>query len=155
MPSLLRLLTLGTMLALGAVSATGALAADKEQVLKDREALMKEQGHQWLAIRSYLQDKADQAAALAATASLSKSLPTVPNFFPPGSEGANPDGKYAPKPEVWSKHDEFLAADKKVGDQVAALDAAIKSGDKVKAAAAFADLKFCAACHDTFRAKLQ
>jgi cytochrome c556 len=148
-------LGLAAALAIATTGATGAPAADKEQLLKDREALMKDQGRQWVAVRNYIQDKADQAAALAATASLIKSLPTVPNFFPPGSEGANPDGKYGPKPEVWSKHDEFLAADKKVADQVAALDAAIRSGDKAKATAEFADLKVCAACHDTFRAKLQ
>ena len=42
-----------------------------------------------------------------------------------------------------------------MADQVAALDAAVKSGDKAKVAAAFKDLKVCGACHDTFRAKLQ
>ena len=40
----LRLLALGTVLALGAVDATGALAADKEQVIKDRQAVMKSHG---------------------------------------------------------------------------------------------------------------
>ncbi len=133
----------------------GALALDKEQVIKDRQALMKEQGRQWLVIRNYTQGKSDQAAAISAVGSLTKSVPTVPDYFPPGTEGPNPDGKYGPKPEVWSEHDKFLAADKKVADQVAALGAALKSSDKAKVAAAFKDLDVCSGCHQTFRAKLQ
>jgi cytochrome c556 len=155
MRSSLKLLALSAMLALAAANSTGALAADKEQVIKDRQALMKDQARDWLAVKNYVEGKADQAAALSAVESLTKSMPTVPNYFPPGTEGPSPDGKYAPKPEVWSEHDKFLAADKKVGDQVTTLGAAIRSGDKPKVEAAFKDLNFCSGCHDTFRAKLQ
>ncbi|MFI4948663.1 MAG: c-type cytochrome [Alphaproteobacteria bacterium] len=152
---MLKLLALGAVFALGALNLPGALAVDKDQVIKDRQSLMKDQGRQWLVVRNYLEDKADQGAALAALASLTKSLPTVPNYFPPGTEGPDPDKKWAAKPEIWSEHDKFLAADKKVIDQVAALDAAVSSGDKAKAQAAFKDLAICSGCHETFRAKLQ
>jgi len=155
MRSSLKRLALGAMLAVGAASSTGALAADKEQVIKDRQALMKDQGREWIAVRNYVEGKADQAAALSAVESLAKSVPTVPNYFPPGTEGPAPEGKWATKPEVWTEHDKFLAATKKVGDQVAALDAAIRSGDKPKVEAAFKDLNVCNGCHETFRAKLQ
>ncbi|MGC2521327.1 MAG: cytochrome c, partial [Stellaceae bacterium] len=107
----LKLLALGAGLTLAAYS-PAALAADKEQVIKDRQTLMKDQGRQWLVIRNYIQGKADQSAAISALASLTKSIPTVPDYFPPGTEGPNPDGKWGPKPEVWSEHDKFLAADK-------------------------------------------
>ena len=155
MRSSLKLLALGATLTLGVACSTAALAADKEQVIKDRQALMKDQGRRWLVVRNYTQGKADQAAATSALASLIKSLPTVPDYFPPGTEGPNPDGKWGPKPEVWSERDKFLAADKTVADQVAALDAAVKSGDQPKVAAAFKDLDACSGCHKTFRAKLQ
>ena len=156
MRSSLKLLALGAMLALAAATnPTGALAADKEQVIKDRQALMKDQSREWLVVRNYVEGKADQAAALSAVESLAKSVPTVPNYFPPGTEGPAPDGKWATKPEVWSEHDKFLAATKKVAGQVAALDAAIRSGDKPKVEAAFKDLNTCNGCHETFRAKLQ
>ena len=155
MRSSLKVLAFGAMLALGAASSTGALAADKEQVIKDHQALMKDQGREWIAVRNYVEGKADQAAALSAVESLAKSVPTVPNYFPPGTEGPAPEGKWATKPEVWTEHDKFLAATKKVGDQVAALDAAIRSGDKPKVDAAFKDLNTCNGCHETFRAKLQ
>ena len=155
MRSSLKLLALGAVLAIAAVSSTGALAVDKDQVLKDRQAAMKEQGRQLIVVRNYLEDKADQAAALAALDSLTKSVPTVPNLFPPGTEGEAPEGKWGSKPEIWSEHDKFLAATKKVGDQIAALNVAVKSGDKAKAQATFKDIGFCSGCHDTFRAKLQ
>lgn len=155
MRSYLKLLALGAAVAFVAAYSTAVLAADKEQVIKDRQAFMKDQGRQWLVVRNYIQGTADQAAATSAVESLTKSVPKVLDYFPPDTGGPAPDGKFGTKPEIWSEHDKFLEADKKVADQVAALGAAVKSGDKDKVAAAFKDLKFCNACHDTFRAKLQ
>jgi len=155
MRSSLKLLALGAVLAIGMANSPCALAVDKDQVLKDRQAAMKDQGRQMVIVRNYLEDKADQAAALAALDSLAKSLPTVPNLFPPGTEGPAPEEKWGSKPEIWSEHDKFLAADKKVADQIAALAAEVKSGDKAKAQALFKDIGFCSGCHETFRAKLQ
>jgi cytochrome c556 len=132
-----------------------APAQDKDKIIAERQNVMKDQGRQWLVVRNYLEGKADQAAALSAAESLTKSVPTVPNYFPPGTEGPSPDGKWAAKPEIWSEHDKFLAAVKKVGDQVAVLDVALRGGDKAKVEAAFKDLNLCNACHETFRAKLQ
>ena len=145
MRSSLKLLALGAALAFGAAYSTAALAADKEQVIKDRQAFMKDQGRQWLVIRNYTQGKADQAAAEAAVESLTKSVAKVPDYFPPDTGGPAPDGKWGTKPEIWSEHDKFLEADKKVADQVAALGVAVKSGDKDKVAAAFKDLNMAAA----------
>jgi cytochrome c556 len=155
MRSSFRLFALSAVLAFAAFSSPIALAVDKDQVLKDRQAAMKDQGRQLVIVRNYLEDKADQAAALAALESLAKSVPTVPNLFPPGTEGEAPEGKWASKPEIWSEHDKFLAATKKVADQIAALAVDVKSGDKAKAQAVFKEIGFCSGCHDTFRAKLQ
>jgi len=79
----------------------------------------------------------------------------VQDYLPPGTAGPAPDGKFGTKPEVWTEHDKFLAANKKVADQVAVLADAVKSGDKAKTAAAFKELDVCNACHQDFRAKLQ
>jgi cytochrome c556 len=55
------------VIAVLAIGAAGmAMAADNEQVIKDRQDAMKEQGRQWVVIRNYTEGKADQAAALAA-----------------------------------------------------------------------------------------
>jgi cytochrome c556 len=146
---------LDAALILGAACSTAALAADKEQVIKDRQTFMKDQGRQWLVLRNYTQGKADQAAAVSAVESLTKSVPKTPDYFPPDTGGPAPGGKWGTKPEVWSEHEKFLAADRKVADQVAVLAAAVKSGDRAQAMAAFKDLNACAACHQDFRAKLQ
>jgi cytochrome c556 len=140
---------------IGVAASTAVLAVDKEQVIKDRQTFMKNQGRQWLVVRNYIQGKADEAAATSAVESLTKSVQKVPDYFPSDTGGPAPGGKWGTKPEVWSEHDKFLAADRKVADQVAVLEAAVKSGDKAKAAAAFKDLDACAACHQDFRTKLQ
>ena len=51
----------------GASVPVAALAADKDQVIKDRQALMKDQIRQWLVVRNYIQGKADQAQAASAS----------------------------------------------------------------------------------------
>jgi len=147
---------LGTVLTIAVAStAFSASALDKDAVIRDRQAFMKDQIRQWLVVRNFIQGKADQAQAISAVISLTKSVPMVPDHFPPGTAGPSPDGKFGTKPEVWSQHDKFLAANKKVSDQVAVLAAAVKSGDKAKTEAAFKELDACNACHQDFRAKLQ
>ena len=150
-----RLLAICTMLAIGAAGSIGVLAADKDKVIADRQDFMKRQVREWVVVRNYVQGSADQQAATAAADNLVKLVPMIPDHFPPGTEGPTPDGKYGTKPEVWTQHDKFLAAQKKVTDQVATLDAAVKSGDKAKVEIAFKELDVCNGCHNDFRAKLQ
>jgi cytochrome c556 len=150
-----RFLLIGTAVAIGAMTSTAAWAQDKEKVIAERQDLMKKQVREWIVVRNYVQGTADQQAAITAVDALEKLLPTVPKYFPPGTAGPAPDGKWGTKPEVWTEHDKFLAADKKVEEQVAALGAALKTGDKAKVEVAFKDLDGCNACHNTFRAKLQ
>lgn len=155
MKSSVRLVIMAAALGIAWVGVGTAWAQDAAAIITKRQEAMKEQGRQAVVIRNYTEGKADQAAALAAVDSLTKSLPTVPNLFPPGTGGPTPDGKWATKPEVWSQRDKFLAAVKQVSDQVAAIGVAIKADDKTKVAADFKELGFCKGCHDTFREKLQ
>ena len=150
-----RFLILGAAFVIGATTSIAAVAQDKEKVIADRQDLMKKQVREWIVVRNYVQGTADQQAAITAVDALEKLLPTVPKYFPPGTAGPAPDGKWGTKPEVWTEHDKFLAADKKVEEQVAALGAALKTGDKAKVEVAFKDLDGCNACHNAFRAKLQ
>jgi cytochrome c556 len=150
-----RLLAICTTLAIGAAGSIGVLAADKDKVIADRQDFMKRQVREWVVVRNYVQGSADQQAATAAADNLVKLVALVPDHFPPGTEGPTPDGKWGTKPEVWTQHDKFLAAQKKVTDQVAVLDAAVKSGDKAKVEVAFKELDVCSGCHNDFRAKLQ
>jgi cytochrome c556 len=157
MRSSLTLLALGAALAIGAVNSPTALAVDKEQVIKDREALMKEQASDMGSVKGYLDDKADQAKATAAATDLIQTMGKLPGVFPPGTEGPGSDGKYAPKPEVWSDGKDFLAHRDTAAGKAEALLAAVKTGDKANIQTAFADLgkNGCGACHGKFREELK
>ena len=157
MRSSLRLLALGTFIVIGATNSPDALAVDKEQVIKDRQALMKEQGGDMGAIKGYLEDKADQAKATTAAANLIQTMGKIPDAFPPGTDGPGPDGKYAPKAEVWSDWKDFLVHRDVAASKAEALLVAVKGGDKANIQTAFADLgkNGCGACHGKFREELK
>lgn len=151
----LKLLAIGAAFAISALAPLAALAQDKDKVIADRQDFMKRQIREWIVVRNYVQGNADQQAAATAADNLVKLVPDVPKHFPPGTAGPTPDGKWGAKPEIWTEQAKFQAAQKKVTEQVAALDTAVKSGDKAKVEVAFKELDACNACHDTFRAKLQ
>jgi len=132
-----------------------APAQDAAAVVKERQTAMRQQYKNLMAIRNFSDGKGEQAAAVAAADQLKQSVPKVIDLFPPGTGMAPPEGKYRPKPEVWTQGAKFLAAAKTVAEGVNALDAAVKSGDKQKIAAAFTKLDTCNACHDDFREKVQ
>jgi cytochrome c556 len=150
-----RMAVFGAALAVAAAISIAASAQDKDKAIAERQDFMKRQIREWIVVRNYVQGTADQQAATAAVDNLAKLVPDVPKYFPQGTAGPTPDGKWATKPEVWTQHDKFVAAEKKVTDQVAALGAAVKSGDKAKTEVAFKELDACYACHNDFRAKLQ
>ena len=143
------------LLATAGVGAGVVSAQDKDKIITERQEAMKQQGREMVAVRNYIQDKGDQAAAIAAVDALQKSVPKVPDWFPSGTGVGEVPIKTRAKPEIWREHDKFLAADKTVIGQIATLDAAIKSGDKPRIEAVFKEIGFCSACHDTFRIKEQ
>jgi cytochrome c556 len=157
MRSSLKLLALGAVLAIGAACSTGALAVDKDQVIKDRQSLMKQQGGDLGAVKAYLDDKGDLAKATAGATDLIQTMKKIPDVFPPGTEGPNPEGKWAPKAEVWSDAKGFLAARDAAASKADALLVAVKGGDKAKIQTAFAELgkDGCGGCHGKFREELK
>lgn len=148
---------LGAVAAVGALLSAGALAADKEQVIKDRAALMKHQGADMGAIKGFLEDKADQAKATEAATNLVSDIHKIPDVFPEGTGGASPEGKYTTKSEIWSDSKGFLAARDAAEAKANALAAAVKTGDKEKIQTAFADMgkNGCGACHGKFREEIK
>jgi cytochrome c556 len=157
MRSSLKLLALGAVLAIAAANSTGALAVDKDQVIKDRQSLMKQQGGDLGAVKTYLDGTGDVAKATAGAADLVLTMKKIPDVFPPGTEGPNPEGKYAPKAEVWSDSKGFLAARDTAATKADALVVAVKGGDKAVIQEAFADLgkNGCGGCHGKFREEIK
>src|SRR5258708_24712504 len=101
---------------------------------------MKQQGGDLGAVKAFLDDKGDLAKATAGAADLPQTMKKLPDVFPPGTEGPNPEGKYAPKAEVWSDWKGFLAARDVAAEKTEILVTAVKGGDKAKIQEAFADL---------------
>jgi cytochrome c556 len=149
---------LAAVLTIALVGVTGiAFAQDKEAVLKDRQAAMKEQGKNLGSIKDYLDGKGDLAQAQTGAANLTQTTKKIPDLFPPGTGGLNPSGDYVAKPAIWSDWSKFLDAQKTALEKADALLIALKSGDKTQIAAAFADMgkNGCGACHTTFREKIE
>ena len=149
---------LAAALSIAVASITGiAMAQDKEAVIKNREALMKEQGKDLGSVKAYTEGKGDLAQATAGATNLTQTTKKISDVFPPGTGGPSPSGKYAAKPAIWSDWNKFLEAQKIAGAKADALLVAVKSGNKTEVEAAFADLgkNGCGGCHETFREKLQ
>jgi cytochrome c556 len=138
-------------------AATAASADDTATVIKERAALMKQQGGDAKAVHDFLDGKAPKAKAVAAAADLTQTMLKIPALFPAGSGGTSPDGKFATKPDIWSDWSGFLQAQGNGSAKADALAAALKTNDKKKIGAAFADLgkNGCGGCHTKFREQLQ
>src|SRR5690348_2535800 len=113
-------------LALGlAVAASGfsaALAQDALQVIDQRQNTMKAQGKDLAAIKAYIDGKGDIAAARAAGAQLTKTIPAIPSLFPQKTGMAEYPGKSYAKPEIWTQWDKFVAAVNNANARVAELN---------------------------------
>ena len=158
MTSAVKLWVWGAVLSLAVFGAAApAPAQDKDAVVKDRQATMKQQGKDAGKVKAYIDGKGDQASALAAATDLTQTTKKIPSLFPPGSGAASPDGDFRPKPTVWTDWDKFLDAQKAAAAKAETLLAALKSSDTAAIKAAFVDLgkNGCGNCHSTFREKLK
>src|SRR5689334_1826505 len=158
MLSVAKLRAFGAGLAILMAGASGiAFAQDKETVLKNRQATMKEQGKDIGAVKAYLEGKGDLAQAKSGAANLTQTTKKIPELFPPGTGGPNPTGDYVAKPEIWTDWNKFLDAQKAAAGKADALLVAVNSGDKTAIETAFNDLgkNGCGACHTTFREKIE
>ena len=158
MASLTKTFALAATLAIAAAGMNGsAIAQDKETVLKNREATMKEQGKSIGAVKAYLDGKGDLVQAKTGAATLTQTTKKIPELFPPGTAGRSPDGDYEAKAVIWTDWNKFLDAQKNAATKADALLVAVNGGDRAAIEAAFSDLgkNGCGACHTTFREKIE
>jgi cytochrome c556 len=146
----------GAVLLAGTVTAVPVLAQDAMKIVKERQAVMKQQGKGLQAVKAYLEGKNDLAAAQAAVANLTQDVGKIPSLFPAGTGMEEFPGKSGAKPAIWTETDKFAAAQQNAQVKANALAAAAKSGDKAAIEAAFADMgkNGCGGCHKTFRQKI-
>ena len=136
-------------LIVAAVHAADALTP--VQMQKARHDHYHELGDAFKSVRDLSKsDSPDFAALLAAAEVIDKAAINQQQWFP---HGTGPEaGKTRALPEIWSKPDEFTAAQKMLSDRAPKLLAAAKARDIAGVQAAFKELGgACKNCHDTFR----
>ena len=126
--------------------------AGKTEVQKARHHHYEELGDAFKAVRDNSRgDTSDWAALEKAANTINAASVDQQKWFPKGSGPES--GKTRALPEVWSKPDEFTAAQKMLSDRAPKLLAAVNAKDAAGLQAAFKDLGgACKNCHDTFRA---
>ncbi len=133
----------------GSLFFTALWAAEAEDLIKYRQAVMKSVGGHMGAAAQIVRGKVPYAADLVHHAeSIKKSLEDVPKLFPPDSDF----GETSALPAVWSKADGFR---QKADEAKVAADEfleASKGGDQAVTGAKFKGLvDTCKACHKDFR----
>jgi cytochrome c556 len=140
-------------MAVGAVTVLAACATgmtvSRDEAIRERQALMKEQGAAMRSIQDKL--KAGQVQAVAVDAEkLVVTARRITPLFPAGS--LDPQTSRA-KPEIWQKWSDFEGYARALETKAAQLAATSRQGDAQAASAAAADLgkTTCGACHNAFR----
>lgn len=130
-------------------AATPATPAELQKV---RHEHYEELGDAFKAVRDASKASNPDFAALEKAADIvNQASINQQQWFP---KGTGPEaGKTRALPEIWSKPDEFTAAQKMFSDRAPKLLAAAKAKDIAAVTAAFRDVGgACKNCHDTFRA---
>src|SRR5262249_45287126 len=133
-----------------------AYAQDAMKVVQDRQALMKRQSEALKAVKAYIDDKGDIAAARTAGTDLAMAVKMIPAAFPKDTGMQQFPGKSGAKPAIWTEWDKFSAAAKAAEGKAEALNTALKGSDKAAIQAAFGEVgkNGCGAWHSPFREKL-
>lgn len=155
-------LTLAAAMFVGGLCSGLALAQDGAAVVDKRQDHMKAQSKDLVAVRAFLQDKSDLAAAQAAGADLAKRVGEIPGLFPKDTGMVQFPSKSNAKPEIWTEGSKFVAQQKAALSKAEALNTALKGGDKAVISTAFdATIKgglfnaenACGGCHVPFQEK--
>ena len=133
------------------VAAQAAAPATPAEMQKARHDHYKELGDAFKTVRDASKAATPDFAAIEKAAEVvNQASVNQQQWFP---KGTGPEaGKTRALPEIWSKPDDFTAAQKMFSDRAPKLLAAAKTKDVAAVTAAFRDLGgACKNCHDTFR----
>jgi len=132
-------------------AAQAASAATPVELQKARHEHYEELGKAFKAVRDASKEASPDFAVIEKAAeTVNKATVDQQQWFP---KGTGPEaGKTRALPEIWSKPDDFTAAQKMFADRAPKLLAAAKTKDVAAITAAFKDVGgACKNCHDTFR----
>lgn len=131
-------------------------ATTPAEAIKERQALMKEQGRHAKAISEFVESGTGTAADVAThAAALKEHAGRIPALFPAGSGVDDGVAETEAKQEIWNDFAAFEAAAAKLSDLAGAVEVAATTGDKQQITDAFAAMgrEGCGGCHQTFRVK--
>jgi cytochrome c556 len=130
------------------VGGMAAWAAD--DVIKTREADMKEMGKSLKAIKGIIDANGSAADVVAPANKIAEVAGLIPSLFPKGSD----QGKTGALPAIWEKWDEFTKHADNLKNEATMLASAGQSGDLATVRAQFdKTAKECGSCHKEFRKK--
>ena len=135
-----------------AAMAVAAYAVTPKEAQHARHEHYEELGDAFKAVRDNARgDSPNWAALEKATQTVVAASVDQQQWF---AKGTGPEaGKTRALPEIWSKPDDFTAAQKMFTDRAPKLLAAVKARDTAGVQAAFKEVGgACKNCHDTFRA---
>jgi len=132
-----------------AMSVGAAVAMSGEEAIKERRALMKDNGEATKPVVAMLKGAPfDLAAVQKALATYQTAAAKMPGLFPAGSD----KGDTHALPAIWTDTADFDARFKKFGADSAAASTAITDAASFKANI-MGVFKNCQDCHETYRAK--
>jgi cytochrome c556 len=135
--------------AIGFAGIAGMVHAQGD-VIKERQALMKDQGANMKAMNGILEANGPAADMATAAAKLHEDSLKIPTLFPAGSG----EGDTKAKPEIWTDNADFLAKAKTLQDESAMLVTAIAGGDIAAVKAQYEKVGgACGGCHKIYKAK--
>jgi cytochrome c556 len=145
----------GVVAALG-LGSTSTGAQDKPPVIKERQALMKQQAEGLKIIQGYVSGQTDRDAAIAKVNELLTLPPKIAGLFPPRTGITEFPNETHAKPVIWEQWDRFKDVPGVLLRAEERLAIAIKSGSKQ---AVLDELDTvgrtgCGACHTFFRSPL-
>jgi len=144
-------LSLGAAVLTASLAVQAATPATPAEMLKARHEHYEQLGDAFKAVRDGSKAATPDFAALEKAAEVvNQASINQQQWFP---KGTGPEaGKTRALPEIWSKPEDFTAAQKMFSDRAPKLLAAAKAKDVAAVSAAFKDLGgACKNCHDSFR----
>lgn len=136
--------------AAAALTVGGVAAWAADDVIKTREADMKEMGKSLKAIKGIIDANGNAADVVAPANKIAEVAGLIPSLFPKGSD----QGKTGALPAIWERWDEFTKHADDLKSEATMLASAGQSGDLATVRAQFEKTaKMCGACHKDFRKK--